>query len=54
MLRYIGADSHEITEAGRFAKRYGTFVTAHVRCQSQVIPSSYLSIHEMLADAIPQ
>jgi hypothetical protein len=46
---YTGVDGPEIDEIVRLAKRYDTFVAAHVRYLSQIPPSGYLGIEEFLA-----
>ena len=46
---YTAIGDPEINEIVRLAKRYDTFIAAHVRYLSQIPPSGYLGIEEFLA-----
>jgi hypothetical protein len=48
---YTAVGSPEITQVAGLAKRYDTFITSHVRYLSQIPPSGYLGLEEMLAVA---
>jgi hypothetical protein len=48
---YTEVSSGEVAEVATLAKRYDTFITTHVRYLSQVPPSGFLGLQEMLAVA---
>lgn len=47
----VAVSSSEVMEAASLAKKYNTFLLTHVRYLSQIPPSAYLGIEEMLAAA---
>lgn len=48
---YTTVGSPEVMHVASLAKRYNTFITTHVRYLSQLPPSGYLGLEEMLAVA---
>ena len=48
---YVDVASPELTAVAVLAKRYNSFITTHVRYLSQIPPSGYLGMEELLSVA---